>query len=121
MAGRPIGSGMGKYTINPNQKRKGGPGRPKLNLTPEEIEERKDKRRKACLAVYRRRRAEELERRKKEQELLEKINSIIDNLKRELENQSELVEDIYHDIQSSDDEKQITLTVCQKIKDKLLK
>ena len=117
--GRPIGSGIGKYTVNPNQKRKPGPGRPKLSLTPEEIEERKVTQRKACLAVYRRKRAEELERRKKNQERAEKVNHIIERIKQKLEKQEELIDDILNDIHSSDDDdeqqKKITLKICNKL------
>ena len=37
--GRPIGSGLGKYTINPNRIRMGG--RPKIIKTPEQVGEQK--------------------------------------------------------------------------------
>jgi len=102
--GRPIGSSLGKYTKNPNQIRKGGSGRPKLTLTPEEIEARKEKNRILVMNCYRKKRAEELERRRKNEERMKKINIILEGIKQKLEEQEGLVDDILNDIHSSDDE-----------------
>lgn len=98
--GRPIGSSLGKYNKNPNQIRKGGSGRPKLILSPEEIETRKEKNRVRVMNCYRKKRAEELERRKKKEERMKKINIILEGIKQKLEEQEGLVDDIY----SSDNE-----------------
>ena len=113
--GRPIGSSLGKYNKNPNQIRKGGSGRPKLILSPEEIETRKEKNRILVMNCYRKKRAEELERRKKKEERMKKINIILEGIKQKLEEEG-LVDDIY----SSDDEDMLNnediINFCKKFK-----
>lgn len=102
--GRPIGSGLGKYTKNPSQKRKGGAGRPKLVLTAEDIEARAVKQRACMLRCYHKKRAEELERRKKNQERLEKIQTILKSVENLLLEHEELCDAMINDIHTSDED-----------------
>ena len=89
--GRPIGSGLGNYTINIDQERKCGTGRPKIIKTPEQIEEQREKKRKTVLACYYKRREKELQKRDIEMERQHRINLILESLRVQLLKNDDLI------------------------------
>ena len=89
--GRPVGSGLGNYTINISQERKCGTGRPKIIRTPEQIEEQREKKRKAVLAYYYKQREKELQKRDIETEKQHKINLILESLRVHLLKNDDLI------------------------------
>jgi hypothetical protein len=76
--GRPIGSKTG----NPN----GTIGRPKLNLTPEQIEQRKEKNRAQQRAIYKKKQALIIEAKLRKKQHDNKVEEIIDILREQLSN-----------------------------------
>jgi hypothetical protein len=101
--GRPFGTG-GKYTKNPNPKQRKIIGKyntsPRVK-TPEEIEERKHKKRISSLAYYNKNRAEILRIRQEEKDKIDSIEKLVKSITFKLENQDKATIDHLQNIFSN--------------------